>query len=114
MGQYKAIVPPFGDEPQQKKERSNVQCLFLSIIRPADFNLFYFVLSANSFISPAFLSTASVILAPPNSLASSSTEACLSNRRMVVMVLPWLADFAISKCESAMAAICGRWVMQMT
>ena len=97
MGQYKAIVPPFGDEPQQKKERSNVQCLFLSIIHPQNFNLFYFVLSANSFISNAFLRTVSVIRAPPKSLASSSTDAFRSKSRMVVRVLPSLADFDISK-----------------
>ena len=97
MGQYKAIVPPFGDEPQQKKERSNVQCLFLSIIHPQNFNLFYFVLSANSFISTAFCLTASVILAPPKSRASSSTSSDRSRLRIAVAVLPSQALFSIRK-----------------
>lgn len=55
-----------------------------------------FLSPASLFISLAFSLTASVIFAPPSSLASSSTISASASGRIVVVVRPSAAVFAIS------------------
>lgn len=57
----------------------------------------YLDFCASAFISRAFSRTVSVISAPPNILASSSTTWLSVRGQIEVTVLPLFADFAISK-----------------
>ena len=77
-----------------KKQMQNASVLVCDILF---FSLwYYFVRSANSFISAALCITVSVIFAPPRILASSSISCSLLNRKILLFVTPSSTCFSIA------------------